>query len=159
MGPPLRSLCPTPIRRCSAKHPKKLPNLPGGTSLKGSPLISRSVHLVSEQIWTSDPKVKTYHGLQIDRADLAAVLDDKDPRASRIVFQDKESEDQGPLAAGVVRHFTSLSHTNQTNHMSGKTSKKTPKLSWRHISLGIPTNIAVGPLGFRADLNIGPNGE
>ena len=25
--------------------------------------------------------------------------------------------------------------------------------------MGIPTNIAVGPLGFRADLDIGPKGE
>ena len=40
-----------------------------------------------------------------------------------------------------------------------KTSKKIPKSSRRHISLGIPTNIAVGPLGFRADLDIGPKGE
>ena len=29
----------------------------------------------------------------------------------------------------------------------------------RHIFLGIPTNIAAGPLGFRAELDIGPKGE
>ena len=38
-------------------------------------------------------------------------------------------------------------------------SKKLPKYSQRHLSLGIPTNIAAGPLGFRAELDIGPKGE
>jgi len=40
-----------------------------------------------------------------------------------------------------------------------KKDKKPTKSSQRHISLGIPTNIAVGPLGFRAELDIGPKGE
>jgi len=40
-----------------------------------------------------------------------------------------------------------------------KKSKKTLKSSRRHISLGIPANTAVGPLGFRAELDIGPKGE
>ena len=37
----------------------------------------------------------------------------------------------------------------------GKKSKKSLKLSQQHLSLGIPTNIAVGPLGFRAGLESG----
>lgn len=40
-----------------------------------------------------------------------------------------------------------------------KKPKKSLKPSQRHISLGIPTNIAVGPLGFQAELDIGPEGE
>jgi len=37
--------------------------------------------------------------------------------------------------------------------MFNKTSKKSPKLPQGHISLGIiPSNIAVGPLGYRAEL-------
>jgi len=40
-----------------------------------------------------------------------------------------------------------------------KKVKKPPKYSLRHISLGIPTNIAAGPLGFLAELGIGPKGE
>ena len=45
------------------------------------------------------------------------------------------------------------------NRPPDKKSKKPPKLSQKHIVLGIPTNIAVGPLGFRAELDIGPKGE
>lgn len=40
-----------------------------------------------------------------------------------------------------------------------KKSKKSRKTAKRHISLGIPTNIAAGPLGFRAELDIEPKGE
>lgn len=47
----------------------------------------------------------------------------------------------------------------QTNHPFNKKNKKTPKLSKNHIFLGIPANIAAGPLGFRAELDIGPKGE
>ena len=45
------------------------------------------------------------------------------------------------------------------NHLFDKKSKKSLKSSQRHISLGIPTNVAVGPLGFRAELDVGPKGE
>lgn len=41
----------------------------------------------------------------------------------------------------------------------GKIFKKTPKPSQSNLSLGIPTHIAVQPLGFRAELDIGPKGE
>jgi len=41
---------------------------------------------------------------------------------------------------------------------SGKRSKKSLKPS-KHIFLGTPTNVAVGPLGFRAELDVGPKGE
>jgi len=45
------------------------------------------------------------------------------------------------------------------NYTFNKKSKKLLKSSRRHISLGIPTNIAIGPLGFRAELDIGSKGE
>ena len=37
--------------------------------------------------------------------------------------------------------------------MVGKKSKKLPKPFRKHIFLGVPTNIAAGPLGFRAELD------
>ena len=40
-----------------------------------------------------------------------------------------------------------------------KKSKKLPKPSQRHLALGIPTNIAAGPLSFRAELDVSPKGE
>ena len=45
------------------------------------------------------------------------------------------------------------------NYTSDKKSKKSLESFRRHVSLGIPTNIAVGPLGFRAELDIDPKGE
>ena len=45
------------------------------------------------------------------------------------------------------------------NHLLDKKPKKSLKSSQRDVSLGIPTNIAVGPLGFRAELDIDPKGE
>ncbi|KAF9643540.1 hypothetical protein BDM02DRAFT_1414393 [Thelephora ganbajun] len=41
----------------------------------------------------------------------------------------------------------------------GKKSKKSPKPSPKHVFPGIPANIAVGPLGFRAELDIDPDDE
>ncbi|KAF9646737.1 hypothetical protein BDM02DRAFT_2976922 [Thelephora ganbajun] len=41
----------------------------------------------------------------------------------------------------------------------GKKSKKSPEPSPKHISLGISANTAAGPLGFRAELDIGPDDE
>ena len=43
--------------------------------------------------------------------------------------------------------------------MSDKKSKKPPKSLTKHLFLGIPTNIAVGPLGFQAELNVNAKGE
>ena len=43
--------------------------------------------------------------------------------------------------------------------MLSKKSKKSLKSSQRHISLGLPTNIAVGPLGFRAQLDTDSKGR
>ena len=40
--------------------------------------------------------------LEVDGPDLTAILDDKDPRASRIVFHDKKSEDQGSAVTNVL---------------------------------------------------------
>ena len=45
------------------------------------------------------------------------------------------------------------------NRLFDKKPKKSFKSSQRHISLGIPTNIAAGPLGFRAELDFDPKGE
>ena len=45
------------------------------------------------------------------------------------------------------------------NRLLSKKSKKSVKYSQRDIFLGISTNIAAGPLGFRAELEVGPNGE
>ena len=42
------------------------------------------------------------------------------------------------------------------NRLSDKKSKKSLK---SHITLGIPINVAAGPLGFRTELDIGPKGE
>ena len=42
--------------------------------------------------------------------------------------------------------------------MPDKKSKKPPRLLTKHLSLGIPTNVAIGPLGFRAELNVDPKG-
>jgi len=47
----------------------------------------------------------------------------------------------------------------QTSYMSDKKSKKSPKPSQKYIHLGIPINIAVGPLGFRAELDTDPRGN
>ena len=45
------------------------------------------------------------------------------------------------------------------NRLFDKKSKDSRKPSQRLLSLGIPTNVAIGPLGFRAELDIGPKGE
>ena len=45
------------------------------------------------------------------------------------------------------------------NYMFDKKPKKSPRLSQQHLVLGLPTNVAAGPLGFRAELDIGPKGE
>ena len=45
------------------------------------------------------------------------------------------------------------------NRLFNKKPKKPLNPSQRHASLGIPTNIAAGPLGFRAELDIDPKGE
>jgi len=45
------------------------------------------------------------------------------------------------------------------NRLLSKKSKKPPKYSQRDIFPGILTNTAVGPLGFRTQLDIAPKGE
>jgi len=45
-------------------------------------------------------------------------------------------------------------------HLLGKKSKKSsPKPPRQNIASGIPTNIAVGSLGFQAELDIDPKGN
>ena len=41
----------------------------------------------------------------------------------------------------------------------GKKAKKPPKPPQQNIALGIPTNTVVEPLGFRAELDIDPEGN
>ena len=43
--------------------------------------------------------------------------------------------------------------------MSGKKSKKPLRPLEKHLLFGIPANIAAGPLGFRAELDVNPKGE
>ena len=43
--------------------------------------------------------------------------------------------------------------------MSSRKSKKSFQPFANHLLLGIPTNIAVGPLGFRAALDVNTKGE
>ena len=43
--------------------------------------------------------------------------------------------------------------------MSDKKTKKPVKTLAKNLLLGIPTNIAAGPLGFRAELDIDPKGR
>ena len=45
------------------------------------------------------------------------------------------------------------------DRLLGKKSKKSPKYSQRDIFPGVLTNTAVGPLGFRTQLDIAPKGE
>jgi len=53
------------------------------------------------------------------------------------------------------------SHPRPMNYTFGKKpgKSKPPKPSQKHIHLGIPINIAVGPLGFRAELDTDPKGD
>lgn len=44
------------------------------------------------------------------------------------------------------------------DRLFGKRFKKSPKPP-QHVFSGTPTNIAAGPLGFRAELDIEPEGE
>lgn len=53
----------------------------------------------------------------------------------------------------------SLTSTALMNRLFNKKPKKPLDPSHSHVSLGIPTNIAIGPLGFRAELDLSPNGE
>lgn len=45
------------------------------------------------------------------------------------------------------------------DRLFNRKSKKSHKSLQRHIAHGIPANTAVGPLGFRVELDIGPKGE
>jgi len=44
-------------------------------------------------------------------------------------------------------------------HFLGKKPKKSLKPPRQNIASGIPTNVAVVPLGFRAELDINPEGD
>ena len=69
--------------------------------------------------------------MQTDRADLTAALDDKDPRTSRIIFQDKKREDQGLPAAGTSVHSVEADVTNpeegfQSEYICSLPPRRTP---------------------------------
>ena len=43
--------------------------------------------------------------------------------------------------------------------MFGNKSKRSLRALAKHLLFGIPINIAAGPLGFRAELDVDPKGE
>ena len=49
--------------------------------------------------------------------------------------------------------------TTKMKRLLGKKDKKQPKPPQQNIALGIPTHTIVGPLGFRAELDIDPEGD
>ena len=51
------------------------------------------------------------------------------------------------------------SHPRPTSRTSDKKRKKSSKPSQKHIHLGIPINIAIAPLGFRAELGADSKGN
>lgn len=74
------------------------------------------------------------------------------------------SSDGFTMRAKVIDRFHSrfgLLRTTRTKmkHLFAKKPKKSPKPPRQNIALGIPTNIAVGPLGFRADFDIETEGD
>ena len=68
-------------------------------------------------------------------------------------------QDRGVWRCGSTTLLFLPTSRTKMNYLLNKKSKKSLKYSQRDIFLGIPTNIAAGPLGFRAELDIGPNGE
>ena len=77
-----------------------------------------------------------------------------------IAKRSSSREDKG-ARYGVVGPslWFSLCSKHTMNRLFDKKSKDSRKSSQRLLSLGIPTNVAIGPLGFRAELDIGPKGE
>ena len=67
----------------------------------------------------------------------------------------------GPVSARVTLALRSLLRYSPPHGklMSYKKSKKPLRPLAKHLLFGIPTNIAVGPLGFRAELGVNPQGE
>ena len=55
--------------------------------------------------------------------------------------------------------WSPLPSKNTMSRSFDKKPKKSLKPSQRHVSMGIPTNIAVGPLGFQAELDIDSPGQ
>jgi hypothetical protein len=60
----------------------------------------------------------------------------------------------GLLTSGLA----TLASTSRMGDTFDKKPKKSPRLSQQHLVSGTPTNVAVGPLGFRAELDIGTKG-
>ena len=63
------------------------------------------------------------------------------------------------LVSRVRRSGLLFAPETRMDRLFAKKSKKSLKSSQRHIALGIPTGVAVGPLGFQTELDIGPKGE
>jgi len=68
------------------------------------------------------------------------------------------AQQTSPWGLALARFGLHLPRT-RMNRTHKKKSGKPLKLSQHPASLGIPTNIAVGPLGFRAELDVDPTGE
>jgi len=45
------------------------------------------------------------------------------------------------------------------NYTSDKKRKKSPEPAQKRVNLGIPINVATGSLGFRAEMDIDPEGN
>jgi len=67
-------------------------------------------------------------------------------------------EGKGGIGSAGASSFDLCLH-HRMNRLFSKKPKKSLKPSQRHASLGIPTNVAAGPLGFRAELDIGTKGK
>ena len=79
--------------------------------------------------------------------------------SSHVVCRRTNRQKTGVWHCGSITLVFFFTSTTKMNHLFDKKSKKSLKYSQRDIFLGIPTSIAAGPLGFRAELDIGPNGE
>lgn len=78
----------------------------------------------------------------------------------RVFFRPPTGQRVGFGFVGPSHRFSFLSISKpKMNNLFDKKFKKSSKYSQQAVFLGIPTNIAAGPLGFRADLDIGPKGE
>jgi len=70
-----------------------------------------------------------------------------------------EQEDRAAAINNLKPRESASAYSSQMERLFDKKSKKSFQSSQRHTSLGIPTNTAVGPFGFRVVLDIGLKGE
>ena len=101
---------------------------------------------------------------EVQRLDYPNVSAKTYPRHTVDVLPACSSRANGPMkwaGFGVVGPtlWSPLPSDNTMSRLFSKKPKKPLKSSQRHISLGIPTNIAAGPLGFRAELAVDSEGQ